>query len=492
MAFDDDDDDDFIGQQYLDGGSEDYSDEGSDEGPFIFDMTTTNGPAVPACAFGYMSLGNASDGGDDAEYDAEYANHTRVALEALLEQADAALFGEPLPHASSTGPHVRECEQWRQSLGCLRVRGHTCPGAPSVGSEPTLQDTAAQLVGGGACRADESDGDDEPSSGPVGTAEHCVLEAALGASSLDLSVVGVAIAPRAADEAALAAGVAEEVFAAHGLLIEPIATDASAAAASADAGLAEGGTETAAAAAAAAAAARSHGGRRRRSEVWCHRRLGLPPRTPALAITENVLHALCERIWHSLVPLLAPVTLAVARTLLGGAGRQVDAAPAVGGGSGLDVGAAASLRRMVAAAPEAAGVVAEGGAPGGGQQQQPLQPSSAGACRPHAAPPAQSEPRRAAALPTEGARVRRNTHGVQNHATPEPASASRLPAPRAKSAAAQVAAAAARGGAPAASVGQQQRQQQPKPIAGSKPSCIPSATHAGPPGGRSGPAVRRT
>ena len=133
-------DEEFIGQ--YGGGSFGGSDDDDCDIPiFGFDGGDGSGKprSKPKDGFEYATP-PASDADDD-EYDASYAQQTRAALTRLIDQADAALFGDDLlstgkaaSQADPAPPHVAECHEWRSTLGCLRVcvlrcfhRLVTCP-----------------------------------------------------------------------------------------------------------------------------------------------------------------------------------------------------------------------------------------------------------------------------------------------------------------------------------------------------------------------------
>ena len=266
---------------------DDFNDDGGcscadSDGPALFGFDFNDGrTAKPACAFGYTSHAGSDTEDDGAAYDPEYARQTRTALESLLREADDALFGEAEP-CGAAPPHVLEGHQWHKAFGCMRARGAVHPALPvrSVTNEAAIDGDAACEDANGAAKS------------VVSTADHCVLRAALKASSVDISVVGSKVSAQPASADAAASGVCEELFAAHGVLSEPIATHH-------------------------AEARGVRPSRQQLSEGWCLRRLGLPPRAPAAAVAEGVIQQLLIRCWHAIMPHLAAIPLLVAHRLLG-------------------------------------------------------------------------------------------------------------------------------------------------------------------------------
>ena len=519
-------------------GLSDYGGQGfaiDDGGPLIFDVTM-NTRRIPTCAFGYSSLGGASDA-DDEEYDAEYARSTRDALEAKLDEADAALFGEYMYHASNK-PHVRECEQWHQTLGFLRVRGRTHAGLPRPHTgedeqqrepkhtkQPQQRDGARWQADAAEARYATDDDEGRSPKRPVTTAAHCLLPAALGACRLQLSVVGVAVAAQPADESAIASGAVEEVFAAHGVLIETIAAHHTYAVAADGSGGLGGGGPSAPIRRPAEPVTASAGRSTRRTETWCIRRLGLPPRSPSFAIADSLLAILSERVWCSLVPLLTPLVLAVARALLGvpdngaddeslrgvlstlridggcggdgggGGGGGIYGGGIYGGGSGRPAaseGAASALRRKVAAAPSAAAVLTDG--------DVHLPPGE----RAHGSAPragtgiAWANAPTTAKRPTSVTGLSACASGVSAEAATASSSCMPLgggaPASCITAAPGRKAAVCAGREARAAAAGQPALQAKgigARAKSATQADAADTAAYAGPPGGRSGPAVRR-
>ena len=533
-------------------GLSDYGGQGfaiDDGGPLIFDVTM-NTRRIPTCAFGYSSLGGASNA-DDEEYDAEYARSTRDALEAKLDEADAALFGEAMYHASNE-PHVRECEQWHQTLGCLRVRGRTHAGLPRPHTgedeqqrkpkhtkQPQQRDGARWQADAAEARYATDDDEGRSPKRPVTTAAHCLLPAALGACRLQLSVVGVAVAAQPADESAIASGAAEEVFTAHGVLSETIAAHHTYAVAADGSGGLGGGGPSAPTRRPAEPATASAGRCTRRTETWCTRRLGLPPRSPSLAIADSLLAILSERVWRSLVPLLTPLVLAIARALLGvpdnnaedesmrgvlptlridggsgGDGGGGGGGGIYGGGGGRPAateGAASALRRKVAAAPSAGAVVTDGGghlppgelahgsAPGAGiawanaptTAKHPTSVTGLSACASGVSAAAATASSSCMALgggaPASSIPAAPGRKAAVSAGPPGRKAAVSAPGRKAAVSAGREARAAAAGQPAFQAKGVGARAK-----SATQAAAADAAAYAGPPGGRSGPAVRRT
>lgn len=279
-------------------------DDDDDDGPAFIGFDVSGAPPPPKDAFAFTSPLHSEDEDDD---DQDYMRRAQRTLESILDEADAALFGETGPCSGpSDVSHVVECCEWQRSLGCFRVSGKA---VASGGSAPPSGCDGGSGSDGDYDSESESDGgrmsDITPTHArPVSPSEHCTLPVALAASSLDLCAIGVALSPQLPSEAAVAAGVCEEVLAAHGTLRESIASHR------------EWPRHDLFGLPNARRRDRSRGGKR--SEDWLSRRLGLPPRTPALSIIDGVVHALVQRLWRTVVaPRLAAVPFAVARALLG-------------------------------------------------------------------------------------------------------------------------------------------------------------------------------
>ena len=341
-------DEEFIGQ--YGGGSFGGSDDDDCDIPiFGFDGGDGSGKprSKPKDGFEYATP-PASDADDD-EYDASYAQQTRAALTRLIDQADAALFGDDLlstgkaaSQADPAPPHVAECHEWRSTLGCLRVCGTSLLPPPG---DVSSSDVGAQ---DGHAYDSESDGDDAGERGSndngharaVAPEEHCVLGAALTAQSLELHVTGTTISmasyprnPRKANPSSSSTANAtshgatvveshhdypkgeeeeeeeeeEETLAVHGILSEALATHIS------RVGVRVGGSSSSS-----SDGSESDGQRRnRRSEGWLNLSLGLPPRSPRLAIAEGAVSQLVSYCWQQLiVPALSALPRLLARVLL--------------------------------------------------------------------------------------------------------------------------------------------------------------------------------
>ena len=281
----------------------------------LIDVTESTRSA-PTCPFTYISSAESEDD-DEAEYGAEYAQQTRAALEALLDEADAALFDEPLAIRSSRS-HLHECSEWRRISGGFRVRGRAIKAGSfgQISEMNAARGTSNKDMHIHSARdasletgSEPSDREDEccaHGASNVTNTQHCVIDSALDAQKADLYIAGVGVVPKEANDLAIAAGFAEEIFGAHGVLIEPLATDC---ANNMNLAVADSTVVNAIA----AGQARQ---RRRHSESWCLRKLGLPPRSPLAAVIDNVTHRLFRRIWHELIPLLSPIVLAIATFML--------------------------------------------------------------------------------------------------------------------------------------------------------------------------------
>jgi hypothetical protein len=281
-----------------------FSDAGSDDdddaGPTFIVGGWSEEKRV-ADAFSYMTCRQSED---DDEYDQAYARQTRRALASMLKEADAALFGE-VAATSSAPVHVVEAASWHQSLGCLRVTGHAPAAAAAAAASGGAAAAAAAADAGGGTDGDDDSGGSDSDDGdggegtmarvtavPVTTERHCVLPVAVAARTLDLVVAGKAIAPTVPSESAVSSGACEEVFASHGVLEEPLATHHQ----------------------------RGDDGGERPNPAASDKgaKLGLPPRTPSLSITEGTVTRLLTRLWASIVvPNLPTLALLVARALLG-------------------------------------------------------------------------------------------------------------------------------------------------------------------------------
>lgn len=322
-----------------------YSD-GDDEGDgpaFIgFDGGNDRNTTAIGDGFGYITPTPSEPG--DEEYDAAYARQTHEALKAMIDEADAALFGESAADDPNTPAHVAECHSWHRSLGCLRVRGVASTSGTSA-SAPMLG--AGRLGDGEADGASDaslgdgysSDGADpaaavlcgRPASQVVSADEHCVLAAALPSTSLQLCVSGTTIVtppvePLSASSAGSSTTVApeddgeEEIYASHGVLSESIEAHHD----NQD-GIREhdgGGGESSRGHRSARARTRLH------SEQWVASHLGLPPREPSLAMRTGALDLLLAKCWQRVVSHLAELPMLVARHVLGvgTAGRPPTAA----------------------------------------------------------------------------------------------------------------------------------------------------------------------
>jgi len=174
--------------------------------------------------------------------------------------------------------------------------------APSIQGTSTANDDNYSDDGDRPQRKDEED---------VAVSQHCVLSAALTASSLELSVQGQRmIVPPQREQPSSSAKAeeddtdaeVEELIACDGVLEEPIAAHIAAEEEGDDDGH---------------RADRRRGDRcSRPTEAWVLQKYGLPPRTPPLAIKEAVVSLLLDRLWRSIVvPRLACVSNAAARML---------------------------------------------------------------------------------------------------------------------------------------------------------------------------------
>ena len=138
-----------------DDGSPLFSDDGggSDD-----DVIFCNLPTKPKQLNGFTSLLRPNDDAGDDEYDAAYLLKMRRALEAALDEADAALFGEAVAKnaRSAAAPHVIESRVWHGALGGMRVRGRAC-----LASAPTAAAAAA-----------DSDDDDYGDGGADDSGQH--------------------------------------------------------------------------------------------------------------------------------------------------------------------------------------------------------------------------------------------------------------------------------------------------------------------------------
>ncbi|KAL1518464.1 hypothetical protein AB1Y20_002756 [Prymnesium parvum] len=204
----------------------------------------------------------------------------RATVAALLEQADAALFGEP---TAAAGPHVAEARRWHSHGGFLRLRG--------VGVRPPARPHAAA----------SASPPHSASSPPAPHASHHAVLAAVLRHAADLRVEGHAaplVRREAAEEEAHAAeGVVkgeeeeeEEVYAAEGEVEEVLASH----------GASEG-----------EAAARARLDAEKAARLA--EKLGLPPRAPRLAVAAEVEAELAARCWEAVVGGAPMIAALVAR-----------------------------------------------------------------------------------------------------------------------------------------------------------------------------------
>ena len=288
-----------------DDGSPLFSDDGGGSDDDV--IFTISEPTKPKQlnGFHYASAAANDDAGDD-EYDAAYLLKMRRALEAALDEADAALFGEAVAKnaRSAAAPHVIESRVWHGALGGMRVRGRAClAGAPTAAAAAADSDDDDYGDGG----ADESS---EPAPPPItSVSQHCVLDGALAAWSVDLSLAGVPIVARVADDAALESGACEEVFASHGAFWEPIAAHHhQSTAASAEAGEGSGGGSISG----------RHTNKPPPSESYLRLRFGVPTIHPPLSVPDQAIDLLVTSIWRTLIVprLSSSIPLLVAKALL--------------------------------------------------------------------------------------------------------------------------------------------------------------------------------
>ena len=335
MASDDDDygrssDEDDVG---FGGDYNDFAADDDSDGPQFFGFDGNGGSNKPRPRDGFEYSTPGGSAASDDEYDAAYAKQTRRSLQRLLDEADAAMYREsagfpPNPAAiaataaAAPAPHITEGQAWQSSLGCLRARGIAIspPGAALRAHGGAASADSDEDEGFGRIGNSDDDDDDRTdgrlSTSPVAIHEHCALPAALSALSLDLTVLGKRIAPVAVTAEAEMAGTCEEVFAAHGTCSEGLAAHRDD----------TGDVTTALAAAGGAGTAADRGPRKRgvQSEEEVTSRLGLPPRSPRLAIPEGALQMVLARVWRERIsPRLAGLCQLVAERLLGEMGMPV-------------------------------------------------------------------------------------------------------------------------------------------------------------------------
>ena len=202
--------------------------------------------------FGHVTPRSLDD--DDEMYD----DRSQLTLESVVNDMEAA-FSEKVGK--------------RQSL-C--VRGATLMQNPSE-----LDD------------ADNSEADDElEQRRSLPASKYSVLSSAL-VPAINLFVSGTSCSPQPPAEDA-----EEEVFASHGVQVEPMIVDCTS--------MTPGN-----------ASAFASGGGRRHTEVWVARHVGLPPREPSLAVTQHAREQLLARLWVSpIAQLLDIIPVLTARSLL--------------------------------------------------------------------------------------------------------------------------------------------------------------------------------
>lgn len=340
------------------------------------------GPRVvqPRTAFDYYSARDEED-----DYDADYEEMTRCALQVILDDVDRALFDDcPRSRAgceAASAVYVTEAQAWRRALPHLRARGHSlhapagrivsegggcsADGATGTSRHAGMLPPAYGVHGGGEVQGED---EDDESMGAGSTGEEWE-DYALQRPTHPLAYVPLVLAvdfgglivrgtscPLTADglpgpclstalgrcsfrdggggevacRHAQATGIdtpgqgneyEEEVIAAHGILEETITADRTRPPPLP-------ATPVPVAAIAAAAAVPEGGNAMGRSpipeviELRLAGELGLPPRSPMLAIRHHVISEIADRCWHALMPLLSLLPELVAHQLQAHAGWQ--------------------------------------------------------------------------------------------------------------------------------------------------------------------------